>query len=440
MITETFLEIRPLETALGWDLETERLKAIKQEDRNTHFYIIGASGVGKTKFLEYLIWQDIIHQRGFGIIDPTGDLIRDVKEIIFKEEIDPERVVIIDLKASKEKTPTFNPLEKLPNISPSHQAKELVSAFKKIWIDSWGPRMEDLLKNTFIALIEAELTLAEVPLFLTHGDFRRNVLSKTSHPITREYFQRFERLADKTKTEWVESTLNKIDAFLIDDEIRDLISLSKSSFNLRKVMDNKKILLINLDKGKFLKEDAFLLGSLFLSKIWMATLSRSEIPESQRTPFYLYIDEFQNFATQDFIESLSEARKYGLSLTMVHQNLSQLSKELQGAILGNCGLQACFRVARQDAEILAKEFFQTTGLDIKTTKFFSKSIDDIYYTYQEEWERYFQGLQNLSERMCYVKHKKQGGIILIHTINIDISKEGLGYLQIEFPYLKSRQE
>ena len=197
--------------------------------------------------------------------------------------------------------------------------------------------MEDLLRNTLIALIEAELTLVDLPRFLIDEDFRLNVLDKVKHPITKQYFKRFNNLSPKTRDEWMESTLNKVNAFLSDDRIRDMFSFEKSSFSFREVMDNRKILLLKLDRGR-LKENADLIGSLFMTKIKLAAFSRSDIPKEKRTKFYLYIDEFQNFATQTFIETLSEARKYGLSLIMAHQNLSQLPKDLQDSILTNFGI------------------------------------------------------------------------------------------------------
>lgn len=396
---------------------------IEQKDRATHFYIIGATGTGKTKFIENLVYQDIYNKEGFAVIDPTGDLIKSIKENIFwtcggREKIEKvkEKVIIFDPK-NKDYSVVFNPLEKTSYSSAAEQAKELVSAFRKIWKDSWGARMEDLLRNSLVALIEAELTLLELPLLLTNKTFRENVLKKTTNPITKLYFQRFEDLSDKTKNEWMESTLNKIDAFLIDDEIRDIFSLPKNSFNIREIMDQGKILLINLDKGR-LKDSGFLIGSLFLSKIWMSTLSRTDLDIQERRPFYLYIDEFQNFATDDFIEGLSEARKFGLSLIMAHQTLSQIPPQLQQAILGNCGIQVYFRVSREDAEELAKEIFQTTGTRVKAIQISKDSLKEDFYTYSEEWERYFQELQALTNQFFYIKNKSKGEYRLFQSIQI----------------------
>jgi hypothetical protein len=441
---------------LGWywsENKTElQMAKIKEKDRGTHLYVVGASGAGKSKFLEFLIRQDILKGKGFGLIDPHGDLVEEIKGFLAlslsKEEIG-ERIVYVD-PASLEYTVAFNPLEKTEGISSAEAASELIEAFKKIWFDSWGARMEDLFRNTLIALIEADLTLVDLPQFLINEDFRLNTLDKVKHPITRQYFIRFNNLSPKTRDEWMESTLNKVNAFLSDDRLREMFSFKKSSFSLRKTMDESRILLLKLDRGR-LKENADLIGSLFMTKIKLAAFSRSNISKEQRNQFYLYIDEFQNFATKTFIELLSEARKYGLSLILAHQNLSQLPEDLQDSILTNCGIQASFRISRKDAEIMAKEFFETTGTEVKSSKISPDSSDYKFYSYQEEWEKYFQELQSLPNRAFYVKHKIEGGIILLQTETIlpgyelaKVSKE-IYYEILEnhrfgLKYLKSRRK
>jgi hypothetical protein len=425
---------------LGWHWSENKqewqLAKIKEDDRKIHFYIIGASGTGKSKFLEFLIRQDIAKGNGFGVIDPHGDLVEDVKGYLAlalsKEELE-ERVVLID-PTDEKYTVAFNPLEKLEGVSSAEIAAELVEAFKKIWIDAWGARMEDLLRNTLIALIEAELTLDNLPRFLIDNDFRENVLERVTHPIVKRYFQRFNALAPRTREEWMESTLNKVNAFLSDDRIREIFSYQKSSFNLREIMDNGKILLIKLDRGR-LKENGDLLGSLLMTKIRMAAFSRSDIPREKRVPFYLYIDEFQNFATEEFIDTLSEARKYGLVLIMAHQNLSQLPKNLQDSILTNCGIQCYFRVRRRDAEILAKEAFETTGTEVKAVKLTPEYSDYDWYTYPEEWERYIQELEQLPNRCFYAKHKIEGGVLPLRTADVPPAYKEFGIGKEEFEKL-----
>jgi len=329
-------------------------------------------------------------------------------------------------------------------VSSAEIAAELVEAFKKIWgsgsaIETygWGARMEDLLRNSLIALIEARLTLCDLPRFLIDSDFRENVLERVEHPIAKRYFQRFNALAPRTREEWMESTLNKVNAFLSDDRIREMFSFERSSFNLREIMDNRKILLIKLDRGR-LKENGDLIGSLLMTKIRMAAFSRSDIPKEKRVPFYLYIDEFQNFATKEFIDTLSEARKYGLSLIMAHQNLSQLPKDLQDSILTNCGIQCYFRVCRRDAEILAKEAFETTGMEVKAVRLSPEYSDYDWFTYPEEWEKYFQELQQLPNRCFYAKHKIEGGILPLYTAEVLPAYEEFGIEKERFEEILSQ--
>lgn len=409
---------------LGWYYSENKnefqMAKIADEDRATHFYIIGATGTGKTKFLEFLISQDIKNGNGLGVIDPHGDLVEDIKGLLaffYQEKKDysflSEKIVLIE-PTDPDLTVTFNPLEKLPNISIPEQAGELISAFKRIWSDSWGVRMEDLLRNSLIALGEADLSLCEIPLFLTRRNFRREVLKKVNHPITQDYFNRFDTMTDRSQISWIEPVMNKINAFFSDDRIRQIFSSTKSSFNLRQVMDQKKILLINLDKGK-LKGSSDLLGSLLMAKIQMAAFSRSNIPQNKRKPFYLYIDEFQDFANDSFSVILSEARKYGLSIIMAHQTLSQISTELRNLILGNTGIQVYFRINRHDAQLLAKEAFEYSGFELKKVSLHGNK----YWSLGEEWEKHIGELQSLSSRNCYVKHKIQGGIIPIQTVEIE---------------------
>jgi len=410
--------------------EFQRAK-IAEEDRATHFYVIGATGTGKTKFLEYLIQQDIKNKNGFGVIDPHGDLIEDIKSYLTLNH-DPtdgeitDRIIYID-PTDPDFTVTFNPLEKISGVPVAEQANELISSFKKIWSASWGVRMEDLMRNSLIALGEAGLTLTELPQFLGNRAFRKSVVEKVNHPIAEEYFKRFDSLTDRGQVTWVEPVMNKINAFFSDERIRQMFASDRSSFNLREAMDEKKMLLIKLDKGK-LKDSSDLLGSLIMAKIQMAAFSRSDIPQSKRVPFYLYIDEFQNFASDSFSVVLSEARKYRLSLIMAHQTLSQIADELRGLILGNTGIQVCFRLNRHDASLLAKEAFEYSGHEVKRVSGFRPT----YWSLGEEWEHHIHELQALSPRICYVKHKIEGGVIPIQTVDVEQTWEALGMTEEEF--------
>jgi hypothetical protein len=418
---------------LGWywseNKQEHQLAKISEKDRATHFYVIGATGTGKTKFLEFLIQQDIEKGNGFGVIDPHGDLIESVKGFLAcewgKERIS-EKVVLID-PVDPQFTVTFNPLERLPNTSIPEQVGELISAFKKIWADSWGVRMEDLMRNSLIALGEAGFSLSDLSPFLNNRVFRNIILEKVTHPIAKDYFRRFETLTDRGQITWIEPIMNKINAFFSDERIRQMFSSNTNSFNLREVMDNRKILLVKLNKGK-LKGSADLLGSLLMSMIQVAAFSRSELPQQKRVPFYLYIDEFQNFASENFAVILSEARKYGLSLIMAHQTLSQISDALRGLILGNTGVQTYFRMNRQDSSLLAKESFEYSGYEVKTMS----NMSPKFWSYAEEWEHKTEELQNLPPRFCYVKHKIDGGMIQLQTVEIEPPWEVLGMKAHEY--------
>jgi type IV secretory pathway TraG/TraD family ATPase VirD4 len=426
--------------ARGYDEDEKRdvyqLKAISQSERATHFYIIGASGTGKTKFLEHLIKQDIKNGEGFGIIDPHGDLIEDVKEqlaALVHHGLD-ERVVLID-PTDKENSVCFNPLERTDDISAAKLAGELVLVFKKIWADAWGARTDEIFRNTLIILIENNLTLAEFSLILSDHAVRTKLTAHIENDTCREFFEKFESWDKKTKIEYTAPILNKVSAFMSDEQVREFFISPKSSFNLREIMDSGKILLIKLSKGK-LKDASDLLGSLLLSKIQMAAFSRENVRESKRKPFYLYIDEFQNFATDSFLDILAEARKYKLSLTLANQNLAQLPPKLRASILTNCGIQACFRISREDAELLAKESY--VGIFAKPPA----------------WESYIQELQSLPPRTCLIKSKVFGGVVIVEVPPVYPAWEEVGmdeedfaavmesvqFLNISRSYLRKRED
>jgi hypothetical protein len=416
-----YREPNPDELALGWaEVEDEKtgrpvlqLVGVSQEDRNAHFYVVGATRTGKTKLLEKMIEQDIKNGEGFGVIDPHGDLIEAVKErlALTPENLD-ERVVLID-PTNAECSVCFNPLELPEGVKSAELAAELVEVFEKIWSKAWGDRMADIFRNTLIALIENNLTLDEVLLFLTDAAFRAKLLRQVKNEKCREYFaNEFNVLNPKTRSEWITSTSNKVRTFLSDERVRQIFLSPKSSFNFREIMDSGKILLVKLDKGR-LKGASELLGSLILSKIQMAAFTRTNVRMSERKPFYLYIDEFQNFATDSFVETLAESAKYKLSLILVHQNLAQLPPELRASVLGNCNLQAYFRVARHDAELLAKEAF--AGV----------------YGDAPKWEGHIQQLQVLPNRVCVVK-KNAGGMVFIRIPDITPAWQEAGMDESEF--------
>jgi Type IV secretion-system coupling protein DNA-binding domain len=432
--------------SLGWYFSEGKqqlqMAKIPLKDRATHMYVIGASGSGKTKFLEFPIQQDIDLGNGFCIIDPHGDLIDETKGFLaahYQKTHDEsifDKVVIVDPTDPKY-TVAFNVLETPEGVAPIEQAQEIIMVFKRIWADSWGARMEELMRNALISLSLAGLTLGHLSQFLTSQPFRTQVMAKVTHPIAKPYFERFDSMSKAAQLTWTEPVTNKVNAFLSDERISQMLSFPKSSFNLREVMDKRKILLIKLNKGK-LRESSDLLGSLFMAKIQLAAFSRTDIPEAARVPFYLYIDEFQNFASESFSVVLSEARKYGLSLIMAHQTLQQIPMELRSIILGNAGIQVYFRMNRQDAQLLAKEAFTYSGYNIKTVQMRSNRIDTKFWSLGEEWERNFAKLQDLPPRHCFIKHKIEGGMLPIETEDINPAWQALGMNPTEYPaYVES---
>ena len=373
------------------------MKGVNQDHRNTHFYIIGASGTGKTKFLEYLIAQDLSWFFGVGVIDPTGDLVQEVKSmlVLHTSQDLASRVVLID-PTDRERCVSFNPLELTGNTSAATLAGQLIKVFKKIWgEDSVRARTEDVLRNTLCALIENGQTLAEVQPLLTDAAVRERFVRNVKNEECQRFFAKFETWTKHEQTEYTGATTNKVSGFLADDQVRQILISPKSSFNLRDVMDDGKVLLVNLDKGH-LGESGELLGSLLLSRIQTAALTRSDTKKEERKPFYLYIDEFQNYAADDFTEIINESRKYKLILTLAHQDLAQLTTQLRASVR-NCGLQAYFRLNRLDAEQLAKEAF--AGI----------------YDVPIDWESHIELLQSLDEAMYVFKSKKVGGAAVIEV-------------------------
>jgi hypothetical protein len=328
---------------------------ITRDERARHVYVLGASGAGKTKALESWIRQDLVEGRGVGVLDLHGDLTRSLLGFLAMSSAAGSRTVYLLDPSARTAVPGFNPLE-VPNGAESFgQMLELLGVFKKIWAEFWGPRMEEILRNSLLALMEERLTLLELQPFLTDREFRLRVVGKLQNAGVREFWlARFERLSRGAQAAYVEPVLNKAGAFTSDPYLRALLGQERSTINLRRIMDRGDVLLVNLAKGQ-LKENALLLGALLVAKLQLAALSRSLLPEGRRRSFHLFIDEFQNFATDTFGEILAEARKYGLSLTVAHQHLDQLPSDLRAALLGNVHTEIVFQVSLKDAKALAPE-------------------------------------------------------------------------------------
>jgi CxxC-x17-CxxC domain-containing protein len=333
----------------------ERVFGIKADDRRRHMYVIGKTGMGKTNLLENLAIQDIQQGHGICFIDPHGDV---AQKLI--KAIPPERIQdVIYFDPADQKFPiAFNILEQVSADQRSLVASGLVGVFKKIWADSWGPRLEYILRNAILALLEYPgSTLLGVMRILVDKSYRERVIDKISDPVVKAFWRdEFSGWNERVLQEVISPIQNKVGQFTSNSLIRNIIGQTHSAFNVRDIMDGKKILIMNLAKGKIGEDSSALLGAMMITKIQLAAMGRVDIPEPERKDFYLYVDEFQNFATDSFANILSEARKYRLSLILANQYITQLEEKVRDAIFGNAGTIISFRVGAQDAEFLEKEF------------------------------------------------------------------------------------
>jgi hypothetical protein len=331
---------------------------IKREDRRRHMYVIGKTGMGKSTMLENMIIQDIQNGEGVAVVDPHGDLVEKVIDYVPPHRIND--VVYIN-PADLDHPIAFNILE---NVGPEYRSlvsNGLVGVFKKIWADSWGPRLEYILINTILALLEYPgATLLGVMRVLVDTSYRRKVVRKITDPVVRSFWiNEFNNYSEKFRNEAIAPIQNKIGQFLSSSLIRNMVGQVESAVNMRELMDDGKIVMMNLSKGRIGEENSALLGAMIITKIQLAAMSRVDIPEDTRRDFYLYVDEFQNFSTDSFAGILSEARKYHLNIIMAHQYIEQLTDEVRAAVFGNVGTLASFRVGATDAEELEKEFMPT---------------------------------------------------------------------------------
>jgi len=333
----------------------ERKFGIKVSDRALHMYAIGKTGTGKSTLLKNMIIDDIHKGRGVAVVDPHGDLVADVIDHVPENRMQD---VIYFSPADRDFPVGFNLFE---NVDPEYKnivASGIVGVFKKIFGESWGPRLEYILRNVVLGLLDYPgATLLQVLKVLNDTKFRRSVVEKISDPIIKDFFiNEFERYDQKFRTEAVAPIQNKVGQFLSSTVVRNIVGQPSNSINVRQAMDESKILLIDLSIGKIGEDNSALLGSLMITKIQMAAMSRAEMLRENRTPFYLYVDEFQNFATDSFAVILSEARKYGLSLMVTNQYIAQMPENVASAVFGNVGTLVTFRVGAGDAEFLNKEF------------------------------------------------------------------------------------
>lgn len=323
-------------------------------DRSRHLYIIGQTGTGKSGMLELLTISDIHSQYGFAVIDPHGDYAQNILARIPASRAED---VIYFNPADTEFPMAFNPLEVTDEKLNTHTCSELIGVLKRMF-DSWGPRLEYILRYSILALLDyPNATMLDITRILTEKKFRQEVLVYVKDPVVRNFWTiEFASWNDKFAAEAVAPVLNKVGAFTANPLVRNIIGQPKSSFNIRKIMDENKILVVNLSRGLVGEDNAALLGALLVTKVQLAAMSRADIPANERQPFYLYVDEFQNFATDSFATILSEARKYGLNLTVANQYIAQMLPEVRDAVFGNVGSIISFRTSADDARAMARYF------------------------------------------------------------------------------------
>jgi hypothetical protein len=328
---------------------------IKKEDRRRHSYIIGKTGMGKTTLLENMIFSDIQNGKGIGVIDPHGDLADKILDFV-----PPNRTndVIIFDPSDRDFPVSFNMLESPDPTFNTVISSGVVGIFKKIYADSWGPRLEHILRNVILSLLSyPDTTMLGITRILQDEQFKRRVVKHIEDPVVRGFWDgEFDKWNDKFKSEAISPIQNKVGQFLSSPIIRNIVGQPKSSIDLRFAMDKGKIVIVNLSKGKIGEDNSSLLGAMMITKFQLDAMSRANQAEDERKDFYLYVDEFQNFATESFSTILSEARKYRLNLTMANQYIAQMPDEVRDAVFGNVGTMTSFQVGFDDAEYLSQQY------------------------------------------------------------------------------------
>jgi hypothetical protein len=332
---------------------------IKTDDRRRHMYLVGKTGMGKTTVMENMAIQDIRNGHGVAFLDPHGDSVQKILDAV-----PPSRVndVIYFNPADLDYPVAFNILESVDQKYKHLVASGLMGVFTKIWANLWSARMEYILNNTILALLDSPgNTLLGITRMYVDKKYRKKIVDNINDPMVKAFWtDEFANYNEKYRTEAIAPIQNKVGQFLSSSIIRNIVGQPKSTIDLREVMDERKILVMDLSKGKVGEDNSALLGAMLVTKLQLAAMSRTDIPENERKDFYLYVDEFQNFATDSFATILSEARKYRLNLIVGHQYIGQLVQErntkVRDAIFGNVGTLIVFRIGAEDAEFLIKEF------------------------------------------------------------------------------------
>lgn len=359
--------------------EKKFIFGIKRVDRRRHLYIIGKSGVGKTKLLELMLRQDITYNHGLCLIDPHGDVIDAMLDYIPKERIDD--VCIID-PTDLDFPASFNPLANVDPLFKFQLTQGLIEVFQKQFGANWTPRLEHVFRFTCLALLDyPHATMRGMISMLTDRNYRQKVVEYITDDMVKRFFAiEFADWSEKFDTDAIIPLVNKLGQFLSDPLLRNIFGQKQNKIDISKLMNEQKIILINLSKGRLGEENSSFLGSIFLTKIKQAGMERAAIPEKERKDFYIYVDEFQNVVTQTFENILSEARKYGLNLTMAHQYVGQIITKVHQAVLGNCGSIITFRVGGEDAVKMKPEFaplFEVKDMiNLAVTEFYIKMTID----------------------------------------------------------------
>ncbi len=331
---------------------------IKTQDRFNHMYVVGSSGVGKSELLHNMIMQDVINKRGVALIDPHGDLSLQILSHIPKERL--EDVVYFN-PADPDSLLAFNPLHSKDDTEKHLLVSGLMSIFTKIWSNSWSTRMEYILNNTLLTLLSVgDATLEEVRRILTDKEFRLRTISQLTDKTLKEFWTKeFDTWSSRYRQEAVSPIINKLGQFLSNPLLRNTTTLKEHNLNIEDIMDNERILIINISKGLIGEDNSSLLGAMILNQMYISIMQRATLQEDKRQPFYLYVDEFQNFATKSFGQMLAEARKYKTSITLANQFLDQLNDSgddfIKKSVLGNISSFCIFRISAHDANLISKE-------------------------------------------------------------------------------------
>lgn len=327
---------------------------IKDKDRLGHIYCIGKTGMGKSTLLQKIALSDIQKGKGCGIIDPHGDVAKYLLEHIPESR----KKDLVYINPVDENLIAFNPLHAVHPNFHSLVASGLLSTFRKIWADSWGPRMEYILRFSLLTLLQYPYaTLLDIQPLLTDKHFKEKVLEYVKDDYIFDFWRKeFDAYTPSFRNEVISPILNKMGVFISNKPLRNMLGKQVSGFRMSQVIDEQKILIANLSKGELGEDASAIIGSILVTSIQLSALYRAKLPIEKRIPFYLYVDEAHSFLSLSFADILAEARKYGLSLFLAHQYIEQLHEDIRSAIFGNVGTLICFRVGATDAEYLEKEF------------------------------------------------------------------------------------